>query len=281
MTDSRLKRIFLSYSYHDKSQAEKIAKRLMNTGFEVVSDYSNLSSDRYMFDEIKYLFQSSDFVLILLSKSLFESSNFRLEYSRDFFYQTRQRKVTIIPVLIEKCDIPSDLIEFEIFSLTNDFEKGFDRLLKRIKAIPEISFDNFSATRFEELVFDLLKAYGFINIQREQTINDKGVDFIAEFLSRSPFGLKTKEVWMIETKFYSESRFDIKAIKQIVELYKHKNKEGAKVLLVTNSQFTSVVEEYLEDLKRSDIIEIDLIDGLLLKKLIAKRSRLLNKYFLK
>ncbi len=253
----------------------------MNTGFEVVSDYSNLSSDRYMFDEIKYLFQSSDFVLILLSKSLFESSNFRLEYSRDFFYQTRQRKVTIIPVLIEKCDIPSDLIEFEIFSLTNDFEKGFDRLLKRIKAIPEISFDNFSATRFEELVFDLLKAYGFINIQREQTINDKGVDFIAEFLSRSPFGLKTKEVWMIETKFYSESRFDIKAIKQIVELYKHKNKEGAKVLLVTNSQFTSVVEEYLEDLKRSDIIEIDLIDGLLLKKLIAKRSRLLNKYFLK
>lgn len=281
MTDTRRKRIYLSYSYHDKSKAEEIADRLKTTDLDIVSDYSNLSSDKYMFDEIRYSFHSSDFVLILLSKSLFESSNFKFEYSKDFFYHTRQRKVTIIPVLIEKCDIPSDLLEFEIFNLTNDFEKGFDRLLKRIMAIPEISFDNFSPTQFEELVFDLLKSYGFINIQREQRFNDKGVDFMAEYLSRSPFGQKRKEVWMIETKFYSESRFDIKAIKQIVDLYKYINKEDAKVLLITNSQLTSVVEEYLEDLKRSNYVEIDVIDGLLLKKLIAKRSRLLNKYFLK
>lgn len=281
MSDTRRKRIYLSYSFHDKEKANLIANHLQNTGFDVISDYRNLSSDKYMFDEIRYSFQSSDFVLILLSKSLFESSYFRFEYSKDFLYHTRQRKVTIIPVLIEKCAIPSDFLEYELFNLTNDFEKGFEKLLKRIVAIPEISFESFSPTQFEELVFDFLKAYGFINIQREQRFNDKGVDFMAEYLGKNPFGQKKKEIWMIETKFYSEARFDIKAVKQIVDLYKYINKEDAKVLLITNSQLTSVVEEYLEDLRRSSFVDIDVIDGLLLKKLIAKRSRILNKYFIK
>jgi len=281
MSDTRRKRIYLSYSSHDKEKADLIASRLHNTGFDVISDYSNISSDKYMFDEIRYSLQSSDFVLILLSKYLFESSYFRFEYSKDFFYHTRQRKVTIIPVLIEKCDIPSDFLEYELFNLTNDFEKVFEKLLKRIVVIPEISFENFSPTQFEELVFDFLKAYGFINIQREQRFNDKGVDFMAEYLAKNPFGQKRKEVWLIETKFYSEARFDIKAVKQIVDLYKYINKEDAKVLLITNSQLTSVVEEYLEDLRRSSFVDIDVIDGLLLKKLIAKRNRILNKYFIK
>ncbi|MGV0827747.1 TIR domain-containing protein [Empedobacter brevis] len=281
MSDTRRKRIYLSYSFNDKEKADFIASQLRNTGFDIISDYRNISSDKYMFDEIRYSLQSSDFILILLSKSLFESSYFKFEYSKDFFYQTRQRKVTIIPVLIEKCDIPSDFLEYEIFNLTNDFEKGFEKLLKRIVAIPEISFENFSPIQFEELVFDFLKSYGFINIQREQKFNDKGVDFMAEYLAKNPFGQKKKEIWMIETKFYSEARFDIKAIKNIVDLYKYINKEDAKVLLITNSQLTSVVEEYLEDLRRSSFVEIDVIDGLLLKKLIAKRSRILNKYFIK
>ncbi|MFZ4863982.1 TIR domain-containing protein [Sphingobacterium sp. Mn56C] len=281
MSDTRRKRIYLSYSFQDKAKAEFIASHLHNTGFDVISDYRNISSDKYMFDEIRYSLQSSDFVLILLSKSLFESSYFKFEYSKDFFYHTRQRKVTIIPVLIEKCDIPSDFLEYELFNLTNDFEKGFEKLLKRIVAIPEISFENFSPAQFEELVFDFLKAYGFINIQREQRFNDKGVDFIAEYLAKNPFGQKKKEIWMIETKFYSEARFDIKAVKQIVDLYKYINKEDVKVLLITNSQLTSVVEEYLEDLRRGNFVDIDVIDGLLLKKFIAKRSRILNKYFIK
>jgi len=282
MTENkRGKRIFLSYSYEDKQKAMLIAHKLQETGFEVVTDYKDISYEKNIFDEIRYLFQSSDFVLVLLSKSLFQSSNFKFEYTQDFFNQTQQRKITLIPVLIEKCNIPSDFLEYEIYNLTTDFEKGLDKLLQKIKTIPEISFENFSPRNFEELIHDLLKAYGFINIQREQRFNDKGIDFMAEHISRNPFGQRRKEVWMIESKFYSESRFDIKTIKQVVDLYKYINKADAKLLLITNSQLNSVVEEYLEDLRRSSFIDIEVVDGLLLKKLIANKKNILNKYFLK
>jgi hypothetical protein len=105
---------------------------------------------------------------------------------------------------------------------------------------------------FEELIHDLLKAYSFKNIKREDRFNDRGVDFIAEYFSSNPFGQKRKEIWMIETKFYSESRFDIKTIKQVTDLYKYINKEDAKLLLITNSQINSVVEDYLNDIRKEN-----------------------------
>jgi len=280
-SENRSKKIFLSYSLVDKNKALEIAERLEGTGFDIVTDYKNISYGDNIFDDVKYLFQSSDFVLILLSKSLFESSNFKFEYTKEFFQQTRQRKISVIPVLIEKCNIPSDFLEYEIFNLTIDYERNLEKLLQRIKTIPEISFDSLSPRGFEEIIYDLLKAYNFKNIKREIRLNDKGVDFIAEFFSSNPFGQKKKEIWMIETKFYSESRFDIKTVKQVVDLYKYINKEDAKLLLITNSQLNSVVEDYLEDIRKQSYLDIVVVDGLLLKKLIAKKKTILNKYFLK
>lgn len=281
MTYNKKRRVFLSYSNTDREKALQIADQLQSTGLEVVTDYKDLSYEKNIFDEIRYLFESSDFVLVLLSKSLFQSSFFKFEYTQEFFINAKQRKITLLPVLIEKCDIPSDFLEFEIFNLTKDFDRGFEKLLHRIKTIPEISFEKFDYRTFEKLTHDLLKAYGFINIKAEERFNDKRIDFMAEYLSRNPFRQRTKELWMIEVKFYSESRFDIKAIKQLVELYKYINKQDAKLLLITNSQLNSVVEEYLEELKRSSFIEIEVVDGLLLKKLISNKTSLLNKYFQK
>ncbi len=279
--DNRRKRVFLSYSFADKEKAMLLADRLQNTGFDIVTDYKDISYGDKIFDEVKYLFQSSDFVLVLLSKSLFESSYFKFEYAQDFFQQTRQRKISVIPVLIEKCNIPSDFLEYEIFNLTTDFDKGLNKLLQRIKTIPEVSFENLNHRDFEEIIYDLLKAYGFKNIKREQRFNDRGVDFMAEYFSSNPFGQKRKELWMIETKFYSESRFDIKTIKQVLDLYKYINKEDAKLLLITNSQINSVVEDYINDIRRENYLDIEMVDGLLLKKLIVNKKRILNKYFLK
>lgn len=279
--DSRRKRVFLSYSFADKEKAVLLADRLQNTGYDIVTDYKDISYGDKIFDQVKYLFQYSDFVLVLLSKSLFESPYFKFEYTRDFFQQTRQRKISVIPVLIEKCNIPSDFLEYEIFNLAADFDKGLDKLLQRIKTIPEVLFENMDHRDFEEVIYDLLKAYGFKNIKREQRFNDRRVDFMAEYFSSNPFGQKTRELWMIEAKFYSESRFDVKTIKHFVDLHKYINKEDTKLLLITNSQINSVVEEYLNDIRRENYLDIEVVDGLLLKKLIANKKGILNKYFLR
>lgn len=282
MKDKKQKRIFLSYSYQDREKALLIADLLKkSTGLEVIIDYKDISYEKNIFDEIRYLFESSDFVLILLSKSLFSSSKLNFEYTQDFLSNARQRRISLLPILLENCDIPSDFLEFEIFNLTKNFDRGIEKLLHRIKVIPEISFEKFDYKSFEELIFDLLRSYGFRNIQSQSIYQDNGVDFIAEYLDRNPFGQLKKQNWMIEVKFYSKSRFDIKTINQLVNLYKHTNRADAKLLLITNSSINSVVEEYLQELKKGSFIDIEVIDGVLLKELISNRPRLLSKYFLK
>ncbi|MGV1011807.1 MAG: TIR domain-containing protein [Flavobacterium sp.] len=282
MREIKHKRVFLSYSYIDIDIALRIADILKNrTDLEVIIDYKNVSYEKNIFDEIRYSYETSDFVIILLSKSLISSSTLNFEYTQEFLSNARQRKISLLPVLIEKCNIPSDFLEFEIFNLAIDFEKGFDKLLQRIKTIPEISFEKFEYRIFENLVYDILNSYGFKNIQGQHRFEDKGVDFIAEYFAQNPFGQRSKQTWMIEVKFYAQSRFDIKAITQLVELYKYTSRQEAKLLLITNSLLNSVVIEYLEELQKSSFIDIEIIDGLLLKKLISNKPRILNKYFLK
>lgn len=274
-------RVFISYSYNDKQVANRITDRLLDEGIEVVSGVDKIQAGHSYLEEIKYLYESSEIIIVLLSESLFRNDKFQFEFPRFFFDEARKRKVTIIPALVDKCSIPSDFLEFEIINLTTNFDKGLDKIIQKLKVIPEISFESFQPREFEEFIYDLLKEYGFKNIQREQITSNRGVDFIGEYFSTNPFGIKKRETWLVEVKYYREERFSISSIKQLVETYKYIGKEDAKILLITNSLLTSAAEEYLEEVRKYSNIDIDLLDGLTLKKLVSRKKRLLTKYFLK
>lgn len=273
-------RIFISYSYKDRLIADKIRDNLIREGLEVVAGDNIGIGDSY-FDEIKYLYESSEIVLVLLSEALFKNEKFQFEFPRFFFEEARKRKVTIIPILIDKCNIPSDFLEFDIINLTTNFEQGLEKIIHKLKIIPEVSFDHLTPQLFEEFTYDLLKEFGFKNIKQESTGMDKGVDFIGEYYSKNPFGMKKRETWIVEVKYYREERFSINSIKQLVELYKYIGKEDAKILLITNSMLTSAAEEYLKEVQNFSHVDIEVLDGLSLKKLVSRRKRLLNKYFLR
>jgi hypothetical protein len=49
------------------------------------------------------------------------------------FSANTTKKISVIPILIEKCNIPSDFLEYEILNLTTDFDKGIDKLHKESK----------------------------------------------------------------------------------------------------------------------------------------------------
>lgn len=274
-------RVFISYSYNDKQVANRITDKLLNEGIEVVSGVDKIQAGHSYLEEIKYLYESSEIIIVLLSESLFRNDKFQFEFPRFFFDEARKRKVTIIPALVDKCSIPSDFLEFEIINLTTNFDKGLDKIIQKLKVIPEISFESFQPREFEEFIYDLLKEYGFKNIQREQITSNRGVDFIGEYFSTNPFGIKKRETWLVEVKYYREERFSISSIKQLVETYKYIGKEDAKILLITNSLLTSAAEEYLEEVRKYSNIDIDLLDGLTLKKLVSRKKRLLTKYFLR
>lgn len=277
--NNRRNRVFISYNQNDRNIAYRISNELERENIDVFFDYKDISNGDNVFDQIRYMYESSETVIVLLSKSLFSSQYFQYEFPQYFFEEARKRKINVIPILVEKCQIPSDFLEFDIVNLTNNFEKGLQKVIQKLKIIPEITFENFSPLEFENFTYDLLKAYNFKNIQREERFNNQAIDFLAETFTKDAFGIPKKETWIIEAKFYQEERFSVRLLNQIVHLYNYVDREDAGILLITNSLLTSVAEEYIQNAKRDRNLEIKIIDGTLLKKLVSKRKRLINKYF--
>lgn len=148
---NKKQRIFISYSYNDKNVANKITDKLLSEGIEVVSGIDQIQTGHSYLEEIKYLYETSEIIIVLLSESLFRNDKFQFEFPRFFFDEARKRKVTIIPALVEKCSIPSDFLEFDIINLTTNFDKGLEKIIQKIKVIPEISFENFHPRNLKRL----------------------------------------------------------------------------------------------------------------------------------
>jgi HJR/Mrr/RecB family endonuclease len=276
---NKRKRVFLSYSYQDKDKVDLIIDKLLQSGIEVYYD-SNLTASNSLDikKNLKYVIETSETVLIVLSKNFLNSEWANYELT-NFLNESHKRKITIIPIIVEKSSIPSDLLKYEIINLSTNFDSGLEKIIKKLKVIPEISFDNFSPTEFENLIADLLKEYNFKKIETQHHSKDFGIDIKAEYETKSPFGTIQNEHWIVEVKFYRQDRFSISTIQQLIEYKRQLLPADLKLLLVTNSILTSVVQEYLENFQKIENTQIEVIDGLLLKQLVSKRKRLLDKYF--
>lgn len=271
------KRVFLSYSFKDKSRVDQIAKELNDNGIDIYKDSSIVAGTSWE-REIKYRIETSEIVLIFLSSNFSASSwinNELLATLKEF----HKRKITVLLVLLEKTNVPSDLLGFEYINLTGNFESGIDKIVKKLKVIPEITFDTFDPLQFENLVADLLKEYNFKNIERSGSTQDSGIDIIAGYESKNPFGTSYLESWIVQVKFYKQDRFSVSTLQQLISNKSKLSYSGATLLLVTNSILTSAAQEFLEDQKKFDRTRIEVIDGVALKLLISKRKRLLDKYF--
>jgi len=198
-----------------------------------------------------------------------------LELSESF-NELRIRKINIIPILIERCTIPSDLLEFGIIDFSKSFEKGIEKLLAKITINKRIDIENLSPKIYEKLVEIFLKEYGFQILQSNNNY-DIGVDYICEYYAKDPFGNKIKERWMVEVKFYKNERFSINEIHKLYNYMLDSLSKGSKLLMITNSILNSAAVEYLENLKNKESIHVTVIDGPTFERLIHKRKRLLNR----
>lgn len=270
------KRIYLSYCHADREVALDIEKRLRDDSIDVLSSY-DIDPGSNIQTNLKYLVESSDIILLLLSKAYFQSAYSEKEL-HTFLDESTKRKISIIPVAIEKCNIPWQVKNFNTIYIYNNIDSGIDKLKRQIHVLAHVSFNNFSAQEFEEFAYVLLKEYGLKNIRREFPNSNYQIDFVADAFTKNPFGFTQKETWIVEVKFYENERFSINTIKQLFEYKRSILPHDSKMLLITNSILTSVAEEYLEDLQKHENTQIEVIDGIKLKKLIAKRIRLINKF---
>ena len=62
-------RVFISYNHSDSSIAHRISDSLQNENIDVVFDYKDISNGDNVFDQIRYMYETSETVMVLLSQS--------------------------------------------------------------------------------------------------------------------------------------------------------------------------------------------------------------------
>lgn len=270
------KKVIVSYSHCDKHWADIIINQLNSNGIEVVSSNYEFSMGTSIIDNIRSLVSSSDYVIILLSKNYSSWQEFEvLKYLEN---NLSKRDITILPVIIEKSEIPQLLESYQFLDLTKDKQEGIINLISRIKNSMKIDFSKLSPKQFEDLTYDLIHCIGFTNILRNLKISENEIDIIAQFPYTDPFGSKELETWIIESRLYINARVDIKLINRLQGILMS-NKEYSKGLVITNGYITSAALRFIKDVRENSRLYIKTIDGNELKRLLFKNEQLIQKYF--
>jgi Restriction endonuclease len=132
-----------------------------------------------------------------------------------------------------------------------------------------------SALEFEQLVSDLLIALNFENVTLVGN-EDWGADIQASYVIKSPTGEKVSQLWLVEIKYYVESKVDVRTIAQLSAILNVKR--GAKALLVTSSNLTSSAWDYVQKFNASVERRLEVWDRDKLLSLLARFPQLEAKY---
>lgn len=115
---------FFSYSRDDSDFVSNLAKDLRSAGEKIWLDQLDIAPGSHWDTSIENALNSSDKVIIVLSKTSVASKNVMDEV----MYAIEKNKI-VIPLLLEECDVPFRLSRLQHVDFTQDYKGGLNRLI--------------------------------------------------------------------------------------------------------------------------------------------------------
>ena len=131
----RIKKLkaFICHSSDDKAIATKIYKSLLNTNIEPWIDNEKILPGQNWHSEISLAIQSSDVVIICLSKNSINKKGYvqkEIKYALDCADEQPENTIFLIPVRLEECIVPDRLKHVQWLDyFKND---GYEKLMKSL-----------------------------------------------------------------------------------------------------------------------------------------------------
>lgn len=127
--------IFLSHSSKDAKVAKQIAEGLRAMSYPVwYSDWA-IAPSQSIVDKINEALARSDTLIVLLSENSVKSKWVERELNTALMSELSGEGVTVIPILIEDCEIPETLRAVRYIDMRSDaFQRGFIQLLEFFQA---------------------------------------------------------------------------------------------------------------------------------------------------
>lgn len=126
--------VFLSHNSKDKPWVRALAERLMADDVVVWLDEAEINIGDSLIDKIAEGIKEMKFVAAIISNNSVESSWVQKEISIAMSKEVAGRKVTVLPLVIDDCELPSSLSDklYADFTNPDNFEASYEKLLRAI-----------------------------------------------------------------------------------------------------------------------------------------------------
>lgn len=125
-------RLFLSHSSKDKALVEKLARELSSESFSVWYDDWEIHVGDSIVEKINEGISTSDFLIVVLSRNSVSSKWVREELNAATIRNIRSKGAFILPVLLEKCEIPPLLSDKKYADFSEDPKSAYRELVEAI-----------------------------------------------------------------------------------------------------------------------------------------------------
>jgi TIR domain len=177
--------IFISHSHNDNSFVKKLASDLRIAGHNVWVDIAVLNVGDSLIRNIRPAIDQVDYVIAVLSKSTIDSEWVNRELEIASTREIEEKKVIVIPLILEIVDLPGFLKGKYYADFTNpdSYKESLDSVLKAIggsKDMPNVSPDEILRLKAElesaKALIDTHKKE--INIHRKLAYRGKSKELI-------------------------------------------------------------------------------------------------------
>ena len=150
--------IFISYSHADKTFVDKLATHLVKHDAHVWVDTWELNVGDSILNRVQEAIQESSALLIVLSKASVASEWCKKELNAGLMRELDEKKVIVLPVLVEDCEIPVFLRE----KMYADFRKNYDAGLKAlVEAVARVTKIDQGRLKMGESQVDWSETWGY------------------------------------------------------------------------------------------------------------------------
>ena len=125
--------VFLSYSRSDAPMVDKIASDLQKEGIDIWLDRKDIIPGQNWEQQIRRALTDATFVVVFISKSSLQSKAVQYEYRAAFQNQERMGGTRLLPVLLEKVELPEFLSKIQYADFTESYYQGMQSIIRAIR----------------------------------------------------------------------------------------------------------------------------------------------------
>jgi len=121
--------VFISHSSRDNEFCDRLALNLVEYEVEVWYDEWEIKVGDSLREKIASGIETNDYLAVVLSTASVDSDWVQLELNAALAKELAERKVFVLPLLIEDCELPTFLKDKKWADFRNNYEKGLHELL--------------------------------------------------------------------------------------------------------------------------------------------------------